>query len=306
MKHLNLAPVDSTRPGSYPPPRSSSERSADDLMDSFAWAEAEQPQRQPKGRRQTGSFLDRYQGLPTWALLIQIFLAVGWGRAALAHGLSSRWWSGAEVLEFVELETDLAIGFYRRFLDGPVTSFPVATAVIVVATQLLVAIMLGLNTRAEWFLGVAALLNVQFIAAGAVNPSIFYLVATLAITFGRIEANGGLFSLRRQTRIAVCVGSVAVLLLIPWVKTVRPDGAIEDPALVLIFLTLLAVGGQLWVHRLSALAVEARSGFFGEDDESVDPLPSVAPSAAMMAVSVLVGLATLIIGFIMAGATVGG
>jgi hypothetical protein len=294
-----LSPLDHTRSTGL------SYQTAPSAAEPFVWEDAEPQRPRSQARRTSRPFLDRYQGLPSWALLIQIFLAAGWGRAALAHALSRGWWTGAEIEEFVAAETDLAIGLYRPVLDGPVLDRPAATAAVVLVAELIVAVMLALNVRAAWALAIGAFLNVQFISAGVVNPSIFYLVAALAIVFGRLESRGPL-GVRRRTQIAAVLGAIAIPLLVPWVRTVRPDQAIEDPALVLIFLTMLAVGGQLWVYHLNRLSVEARSGFYGEDDGEMQSLPGGSPTAAWFAASMLVALSVLIVGFVIAGATGGG
>jgi uncharacterized membrane protein YphA (DoxX/SURF4 family) len=116
----------------------------------------------------------QYRQLPGWVLIPQIFLAFAWGRSGLAHLLDAEWWSGQGVLNFLATETGLRVDVYQHVLTGVIERIPVATAVAVVAIELLVAVLLLINYRAAVAIGVAIVFNLQLILAGAVNPAVFY------------------------------------------------------------------------------------------------------------------------------------
>ncbi|MGB5755309.1 MAG: hypothetical protein WBM50_00210 [Acidimicrobiales bacterium] len=208
---------------------------------------------------------NRYQHLPGWVLLPQIFLAAGWARAGVAHAMSRRWWNGEEILEFLALDTDLRVGLYRHVLTGIVEPFPAVTAAVVGLTELVIAILLAANVRVKSALVAAAFLNVQFMLAGVVNPSIFYLVAGLGIAIWLLETTASPETISRLTRVGIGLGAVASLLLAPSIRTIEPETAIEDPALVLIFFIALSVASLWWVNQRTALAGDTPAALAGED-----------------------------------------
>ena len=249
---------------------------------------------------------NRYQHLPSWVLLPQIFLAAGWARAGVAHALSRRWWNGEEILEFLALDTELRVGLYRHVLTGIVEPFPAVTAAVVGLAELIIAILLAANYRVKGALAAAAFLNVQFMLAGVVNPSIFYLVAGLGIAIWRLETMASPETISRLTRVGIGLGSVTTLLLAPSVRTIEPETAIEDPALVLIFFTALSVASLWWVNQRTALAGDTPAnavtgGDHGRAGRSGQwPVSMVWLSAAAMAT-----LAIVVAGLVVAGERAG-
>lgn len=189
----------------------------------------------------------RYGGLPIWVLLVQIFLAVGWLRAAVAHGISADWWTGTELAEFrIEHEAGAVDWYGRLVLDGLVADAPLLVAVVVVMAQVTVALMLGLRHRTLLGLSIGAFLNINFVLAGAVDPSAFYLVLGAAVAVWHVEASVSTPQCWWLTFCSTLVGFTLIGSLAPQVTTIMPAAVTEDPAPVLIFLTLLWVAG-LWM-----------------------------------------------------------
>lgn len=249
--------------------------------------------------RQIGSqAINSYQRLPSWALLPQIFLAAGWGRAGVAHALSRRWWNGEEILEFVALDTGLQVGVYRYVLTWIVEPFPVVTAAAVGVAELVIAILLAVNYRVKVALALGAFLNVQFMLAGVVNPSIFYLVASLGIAIWRLETTASPATISRLTRISLGFGLAAAAFLAPSVRTIEPETAIEDPALVLIFLIALSAASLWWVSHRTALANDTLAALIGGDSVA-GQTRRTSVSAAWLSVAVAAAVAILIAGFVM-------
>lgn len=209
------------------------------------------------------ALVDRYRGLPPWLLLAQIFLAAGWQRAAAAHGLDPAWWSGAEITQFRVEHGESSIEWYRAImLDGPVANWPIIVGIVVFSAQLIVAFMLALNLRPLLALAIGAGLNVNFVLAGAVNPSVFYLIIGAAIALWHVDTLAGRPSARRLTLISPVVAAILVGSLAPEIATIHPDHVIDDPAMVLSFIAVLWVLA-LWlsVGRSTLLALHPeRSG----------------------------------------------
>ncbi|MGH1491718.1 MAG: hypothetical protein ACRBK7_20380 [Acidimicrobiales bacterium] len=191
----------------------------------------------------------RYRGVPAAVLLPQLFLAAGWLRAAIAHTFDGTWWSGAYIRGFVAFETSAAIGLYRPFLDHVVLSMPTITALIVVSIQVAVGVMLIFNYRPMRAVLIGAFLNLQFLLAGAVNPSTFYLVLALVVVLWRMERSNSVSTSRRLARAVAILAGVTTVFMLPYIATPSPDGAIEDPALVLIFISLLFATATWWTYR---------------------------------------------------------
>ena len=241
----------------------------------------------------------RYQRLPSWVLLLQVFLAFAWGRSALAHALASDWWSGQQVLQFLATETGLRVDAYQFVLLRIVEPMPAPVAVLVVAAELTIAVLLLLNYRVPIALGLAVFLNVQLILAGQVSPSVFFLVAALGIAIWRFETTAGQTTLQRLSEASVLAGIVVIAFLGPAVRTLAPKGVLEDPAFVLIFVSALTVLALWWVNRRVTVANKTLAALTGDDAlDTAEPwtLPSagwVVGSLAAAGVILLAGFTVL-------------
>lgn len=228
-------------------------------------------------RRLWCSSVSRYRGLPPWILLTQLFLAAGWLRAAAAHGIDPEWWSGAVIAGFQLEYRELSVEWYRITIgDGLVATWPVVIAWVVFLAQVLVGLMLALNVRPLAALAVGAFLNINFCLAGAVNPSIFYLIIGAALALWRVDHSVGPMQTQRLIAGSTLIGATALGALLPEIATIDPANVIDDPAMVLSFLVLLWVGA-LRVD-LSAVGDQAhRPKRRGRGDEAVvalTPRPS--------------------------------
>ena len=231
-------------------------------------------------RRTLAALVDRPLQLPAWALLAQLFLAAGWLRAASAHALSADWWSGEEIRRFATAAEFEPVGSIDIALRELVIPSAEVLAVIVVVAQLLVGVLLVLNVRTVVALVVGAVMNLAFMLCGAVNPSVFYLIIAGVLLARLAESN---LDRERAAQLALnltfaTIGTTA--LLSPSVRSLAPDDAIEDPALVLLFLNLLLLG-TLWRLGRRAAGVGAASdlGLLAAGSAPGDPGPS--PSSSM-------------------------
>lgn len=178
-------------------------------------------------------FEERVRGHPAWVILIEAFIGLGWLRAAVEKIISSDWWSGDVIREFVHEHEALTLPWYAGFLDGAVLPSTDVLAVVIVLAQLLTAASLlsGIALPTGLFVGMT--MNINFIMAGAVDPSIFYLILQASIALWLFEARrstpGRVAYLRWILRLAVLL----VLVSAPFVSTIDPSSVVEDPAMVL-------------------------------------------------------------------------
>jgi uncharacterized membrane protein YphA (DoxX/SURF4 family) len=175
-------------------------------------------------------------------LPLRLFLAAGWLRAGVEKVIEPSWWTG-EVLDGFLVEQERAmLPFFRWFSDLLIEPLAVPVAWLVVAMQLTIGVCLSLGRcprRALWA-GVA--LNLCFTMAGRVNPSAFYLVMELALLFGLSRPVSLTIAWRRAT-----LWLVPALVVLPFARTIEPAEAIEDPALMLAFVSgLAAVSSIAW------------------------------------------------------------
>ena len=130
--------------------------------------------------------------------------------------------------------------------------------IVVVVGQLIA----GLSLVSGRFLGIGLLvglfMNVNFLAAGAVNPSAFYLVMQGALGLWLLEQRGQRASTFTYLRaVSIVLGGLGLGSL-PYVSTLHPAKVTDDPAIMLILTALLAlVAAATAHHQLSARQASA-------------------------------------------------
>lgn len=175
--------------------------------------------------------------VPPWVLLVEVFIGIGWLRAVVEKVIDPSWWDGTVLSGFLVAQADHALPWYGAFLDGVVEPNLVAVSIAVVFAQLFAAVSLLSGWRLLAGLATGAFLNLNFIAAGAVNPSIFYLICQGALVLWILH---GWSSARKRPLRLLATGSLLMVALnMPFISTVDPAEVIEDPAMVLITLGIL-------------------------------------------------------------------
>ncbi|MGA9276670.1 MauE/DoxX family redox-associated membrane protein [Ilumatobacter sp.] len=177
---------------------------------------------------------------------LQIFLATGWLRAGIEKVIDPTWWSGDHLLDFLEQQRPQMLPWFVWFSDGVLTPLAPLVAWLVVAMQLVIAACLATNRWVARALWAGVLLNVCFTMAGAVNPSAFYLVMEMAL----------LFSLSRPIREAVAnhravAWLIPAALFAPFARTIEPSRVVDDPALMLSTLCVIAAVTTLAAGHLA-------------------------------------------------------
>lgn len=186
---------------------------------------------------------------PPWLVVTQIFFGLGWLRAASEKVISTDWWTGNTIRGFVADHEAVTLGWFQPVLDQLVVPFAPIVAAVVLLAQLVIGVSLVTNRAAGSMLWLAMGLNLAFVATGAVNPSIFYLVGQGAILlwlFGRRQSTAmRSAALRLLTGVSVAMAIVSL----PFVGTIHPAEVIDDPAIVVaLFGGLTALAANL-THR---------------------------------------------------------
>ena len=194
--------------------------------------------------------VDRLTAVPPWVLLLQLFIGLGWTRAGTEKLISSEWWNGAELELFLRDHSVLTVVWYQPFIDLVVHPGAIVISFVVMAMQFLLGAALLSNKRVGLALGVGMVLNLNFIAAGAVNPSVFYLLAQGAVLLWIAERSRDSSTID-LLEVVMMAGATLAVVSAPGIRTLSPAEVIDDPALMLATVggfTLLC--GFLTYHRL--------------------------------------------------------
>ncbi len=204
---------------------------------------------QTPAKRSVGFLRLTVWDIPAWVLLPQLFLAAGWARAGIENAIDGNWWTGETLRRFLETNASHAVPIYEPFASHVAEPFAVPIAAFVCVTELAVALMLAANYRVVGAVLVASFLNIHFMLAGSVNPSTFYLVISMVIVVWHLERRCSMAARRTYARRTRWAAAAAIVGLAPFVTTIHPARVIEDPAIVLMFLSGLAAFAIEWSHR---------------------------------------------------------
>lgn len=202
-------------------------------------------------------------------LPLRLFIGLGWLRAGVEKVTDPTWHSGSALTDYFHEQIaagDVAFPFYEMLMTGLFTDHASVLSNLIIAGEFYagLAILFGFFTRPALIGGL--FMNLNFIMAGTVNPSAFYImiqITLLASNVGHVLGIDGFLhswqahkefegpstaGLRRQMR--ACLVGAAVMLLgiilaVPQVQSVDPATSIEDPALLLTL--LFALSGSLLV-----------------------------------------------------------
>jgi len=199
---------------------------------------------------------ERFDDRPSWIILIETFIGLGWIRAGVEKIIASDWWDQTVIDTFVETHADLTIPWYRPFLDHIIMPLAPVLVVAIVIAQLGagLSIVLARSLHVGIFIGMT--LNLNFILIGAVNPSIFYLMLQAVIALW-------LFENRRITDLGISylkwiIGLALVLVVAcaPFIATIDPAHVVEDPAMILVtYGASIFVTGAVALRRWQAAPV---------------------------------------------------
>ena len=196
--------------------------------------------------------LARLRQTPVWVLLIQTFIGLGWLRAATEKVIDGDWWSGATIEEFLAEHADTRLPWFDTFAELFVEPNINAVIVGVVMLQGLVglALVTGFGRRIALVAGMT--MNLVFVAGGAVSPSVFYLLAQMAVFLWVLEQRWDRNS-EQMALLTMGMGWMVALVSVPFMRTIDPTAVIDDPAVMLAtFGGLVSACAFLLVDRMRA------------------------------------------------------
>ena len=196
---------------------------------------------------QISAALDRLAAIPTWVLLTQLFIGLGWTRAVVEKLIDPTWWTGAHLRAFLTEHESETIGWYQPMVANVIEPAAIAVAVTVIALQALTAASLLTGRRLTVGLALGMAMNVNFIAVGAVSPSVFYLLAQGAVLLWLLERRNSLPG--RAIATATIIAVVLAVGSAPWIATLHPAEVIHDPALMMVTAGSLAALMCGLLHR---------------------------------------------------------
>lgn len=222
-----------------------------------------------------------------YLLPLRFFIGIGWFRAGLEKLQDPKWPDGVALTQFLHTKLDgglIVFPAYRELIENVFLPNVQLLAVIVIAGQLLAGMGIMTGTFTNLALLGGLLMNVNFILAGQVNPSAFYVIIQSVLFISNVGAVLGVdeFLSRRihytllvahphwerdylpiEKRSLLILSLVSGLVAIVASVHVQDWGpkSVEDPAMILLVLSTL--GG------LSTLIVYFRFG----DRSSAGPTP---------------------------------
>ena len=213
----------------------------------------------------TDFLMTEFQKEGAYLFPLRVFIGIGWIRASLEKVLMAGWYDGSALREF--FHTQLADGavrfpFYASLLQGVFAEYALILGWIIMVGQLLVGLSILTGSLTNFGLLWGLFMNINFILAGSVNPSTFYVVIQVALLFTHAGAilggdsffarftHNGLFVAQAERGARVPrAGRVAImgltlllfasaLFLVPFIEDFSPH-SVEDPAMILFILASL-------------------------------------------------------------------
>lgn len=202
-------------------------------------------------------------------LPLRLFIGLGWLRAGVEKLIDPLWKSGDKVLGFFDAQT-AADAVYFPFYETLITQLfaPNAFALswIILIGELLVGVAILTGTLTNLGLLAGIFMNLNFVLAGVVTPSAFYIViqaVLLSANAGAVlgmdsvlsrcsgsfliaqpasSARGNRPSRRRALLVSGILCGLAALLVVPYIRDFGPH-SVDDPAMLLFI--LLSLGAML-------------------------------------------------------------
>lgn len=197
-----------------------------------------------------------------YLLPLRIFIGVGWMRAGLEKLIEPGWLNGTALTNFLggQLEAGQVIfPFYRLWIEKIFLPGALALGWVILVGQLLVGLAVLTGTLTNFALLWGLFMNINFILAGQVTPSAFYVVIQIVLLLGNAGVILGLDQIlgRRiplrvlvarkeasverlwiEKRLFVSLALISLgagVLAIPFIRDYSPH-SVDDPAMILLVL----------------------------------------------------------------------
>ncbi len=220
-------------------------------------------------------------------LPLRFFIGLGWLRAGVEKLLNPAWTSGTKLPEFFQAQLDanaLYFPFYETLINQVFEPNAFILSWIILIGQLLAGIAILTGTLTNLALLGGLFMNLNFVLAGAVSPSAFYIVIQCALLASNVGATCGGDSFLSRHIHAFCLVAqpqfelqsravakwglllggisccITAVLIVPYIRDFGPH-SIEDPAMLMFILLMLGAMllGILFV-RMSMARASLRSG----------------------------------------------
>ena len=149
------------------------------------------------------------------------------------------WWNGNALRRFVTEHDAMALAWFEPFLTGVVVPLALPVSLVVLVLEGLAAFSFLAGRGRTVGLTSGIVLNLTFLAAGAVNPPAFYLVLQGALALAVIERSGA--DLRRVLFGVEVVVVTTALMSATSIRTLHPARVIDDAAVMVVTLAALTV-----------------------------------------------------------------
>jgi thiosulfate dehydrogenase (quinone) large subunit len=217
-------------------------------------------------------YLQQQSRHPAALLLpLRLFIGIGWIRAGLEKVIDPFWLDGTALVVFLRAHLEqgaVVFPFYESLISGVFIPHALLLTYVIIVGQMLAGVSILTGVGIELALLGGMFMNLNFLFAGAVNPSVFYIVIQLVLL---LYGAGHVFSIRAllahqfsatftlgkadKPRISPLVyHSSAILALgllgglalyaFPLIEDFGPTRSVEDPAMITV---VLSVMGILWV-----------------------------------------------------------
>ena len=212
-----------------------------------------------------------------YLLPLRFFIGIGWIRAGLEKLIEPAWLDGSALVEFLryQLAGNLVVfPFYRSWIESIFLPGALALSWVIIAGQLLVGLAVLSGTLTNFALLWGLFMNIQFILAGQVTPSAFYVVIQIILLLGNAGAVLGFDQIlgrmiplrmlvarrevlmervRVEKRIFLMLMLISVaagLLAVPFIRDFGPH-SVEDTAMILLVLGIFtSLSSLIMVLRL--------------------------------------------------------
>ncbi|HJQ95816.1 MAG TPA: hypothetical protein VJ935_08950 [Acidimicrobiia bacterium] len=215
---------------------------------------------------------------------LRLFIGVGWLRAFFEKVGDSAWWNGSAVTDFLVQQMDqglVVFPFYQRIIETTLRPGGRWVGWLVISLQLVIGLAILTGTYTNLALIIGASLNLTFMLAGRITPSVFYiaiqtlLFVTEAGTAFGVDGELDRRSSRQQPSLALAarlphrgsiakdVSDVTILAIVAGLFSLLGfvhasdfgPGGIDDPGLVLgavmamSAMTLAIYAGGLFIRE---------------------------------------------------------
>ncbi len=196
---------------------------------------------------------------------LRLFIGIGWVRAGLEKLIEAGWHDGSSLVAFFNQQVTgghVSFPFYQAIIQDLFATHALSLSWVIMIGQLLVgmAVLAGFFTNFALLCGL--FMNFNFIFAGQVNPSAFYVVIQMALFIGNAGAIIGidrflsrkipvcflvaesdgvrkLLGVERATFLTIGILSLgSALFAVPYIRDFSPH-SVDDPAMILLVLSII-------------------------------------------------------------------